>query len=458
MKEISSFMIAGTHSGCGKTTVSLGIMASLVKRGLKVQPFKIGPDFIDPGHHKTITKRPSHNLDGWMMSKEYNQRLFFRYAYDSDVAVVEGVMGLFDGASGKNEDGSSAQMAKWLDIPVVLVVDASSMARSVAALCLGYKMFDPDLKLIGVILNKVSSPAHEVFLKEALEEAGIDVIGTLYKNEKIKIPSRHLGLFTAEEIEVDLNELCWWIEKGIDLDYLLNKSRYKIKSVQEEDQAPSTVRIAVAKDKAFCFYYEENFRLLRKEGAEIIFFSPLEDKKLPHPVDGVVFGGGYPELYLDILSSNRSLIDDIKKTAMKGVPIYAECGGFMYLMECIIKDGTKHKMVGIFPFICDVKNKLTSLGYREIIIKRDLLLGPPNIKLKGHEFHYSDISKFKEKVITGYEVFNRDKRFLKREGYVVNNVIGSYIHIHFGSNPSASKFFVEFCKKHKSFAQIPTCY
>ncbi len=450
MRKISAFMIAGTHSGCGKTTVSLGIMASLVRKGFKVQAFKVGPDFIDPGHHRMITGRPSHNLDGWIMDKSYNQSIFYRYSSDADVAVVEGVMGFYDGISGDKEDASSAQIAKWLNLSVILVVDASSAARSIAAVCLGYKMFDPEVNIIGFIFNNVASPYHAQVLKEAAKDKGINVVGILYREkENIGIPSRHLGLFTAEEFKVRKDKLADWIEKGINIERILKETEYKISDFKELKKSNSSknrdVRIGIAKDRAFCFYYDENIRLLEEAGAEIIPFSPIEDKKLPLPLDGLIFGGGYPELSCKELSSNTQLMEDIKRLILKGTPVYAECGGFMYLMDSVVDlEGNRYKMLGIFPFECHMQKRLVSLGYRQVTTKKDSILGPAGTTVRGHEFHYSKIKRCTSNVDTIYSVTNRIN---KEEGYLKRNVLGSYIHLHFGSNPEVAKNFVEYCRK-----------
>jgi len=454
MKEISAFMIAGTHSGCGKTTVSIGIMAFLKKMGLSVQAFKIGPDFIDPGHHRRVTGRPSHNLDGWMMSKEYNQRIFSYYCQDADVAVVEAVMGLYDGFSGKSEEGSSSQMAKWLNLPVILVVDASSMARSAAAIVLGYKMFDPKLNICGVIFNKVAGEKHEKFIREAMEKIDIEIIGFLKRRDEIIIPSRHLGLVTAEDLRINEKEtdlLSEWIGDGLDMEKLLRiTSGYKIHLLGDEGKKEKRVRIGVARDNAFCFYYEENLRLLEKEGAEIILFSPLRDESLPKGISGLIFGGGYPEIYARELSENRRLIKEIKDMAERGMPIYAECGGFMYLMEEI----DEYRMAGIFPFRCRFQKRLVALGYREIVTKKDSIIGPSMTRARGHEFHYSNIVN----EIDGVETIYRLKE-KSREGFLKKNTLGSYIHLHFGSNPNIPKNFVNSCEKFMhSFNYIPLHY
>ena len=462
----SAFVIAGIHSGCGKTTVSLGIMAALARRGLTVQPFKVGPDFIDPGHHTLITGRPSHNLDGWMMERERNRQIFNRYTFDADVAVVEGVMGLFDGFSGKDETGSTAHMAKWLDLPVVLVIDAASMARSAAAIALGFLHFDSSLPFAGVILNRVAGPGHAEILKEAFESLPeVPILGCLPRRENLRIPSRHLGLITVEDMGADspqADELAQWIEEGVDLDGLLEKTRRQGMKGKEslhaiDVQSPSPhkkeegrgVRIAVARDEAFCFYYQENLRLLQEAGAEIVPFSPLRDISLPPEIKGLILGGGYPELHVETLSRNCDLNREILRAALDGMPMYAECGGFMYLME-EIEDlhGADQPMVGVFPFRCRMVERLKALGYREVITKKDSILGPPGTTIRGHEFHYSTISKAPTDVSTMYRVSNRRGRTGIREGFQMKQVLGSYVHLHWGSNPAVAPNLVEYCRRY----------
>jgi cobyrinic acid a,c-diamide synthase len=297
-KAIPALCIAGTHSGCGKTTVSLGIMAALVKRGLVVQPFKVGPDFIDPGHHRRITGRDSHNLDGWMMSRDYNRDILTRYSRDADMAVVEGVMGLFDGFSGSDESGSTAQMARWLDLPVILVIDARSMARSAAALALGFSRFDPDLPLKGIIFNRVGSEAHAEMIADAMSSVpDIPVLGYLPRDEGLEIPSRHLGLVTDEDFSADkdrIAKLGRWIEDNMDLDYLMGllpevgNQRSDGVSFSSNIGRDHKIKIGIARDEAFCFYYPENLRLLEEAGAELIPFSPLRARRLPDGIIGII--------------------------------------------------------------------------------------------------------------------------------------------------------------------------
>ncbi len=452
--NVPCLCIAGTHSGCGKTTVSLGIMSAFVNRGLAVQAFKVGPDFIDPGHHRRITGRDSHNLDGWMMSRETNHGVFGRYSRNADVVVVEGVMGLFDGFSGRDETGSTAQMAKWLGLPTVIVIDAQAMARSAAAVTLGFSSFDKDLPLRGVVFNNVGSKVHRDIIVEAMQDfPQIHVLGYLPREADLEIPSRHLGLVTDEDFRADaqrIERLGRWIENNLDLDSLIKtldgKSKYK--NVSSAFPEPD-VRIGIAKDEAFCFYYPENLRLIRMAGAELIPFSPLRSEHLPEDLSGLLIGGGYPELHCGVLSKNTGLMAEIRDFGLAGKPVYAECGGFMYLMNEICDfGGTVYPMVGIFTMSAQMEEGRRALGYREIITESESMLGPVSTTVRGHEFHYSRI---KDEVAMSDRIFSiRDRKGIvkSKEGYRRERVIGSYVHLHWGSNPKVAEFFVEYCRRY----------
>ncbi len=453
---MKGFVIAAPQSGAGKTTISLAVMAALRARGLNVQPFKVGPDFIDPGHHSIVTGNHSCNLDGWMLSRQTNQRLFAEYSQGADIAVVEGVMGLFDGSDGKSEDGSTAQMAKWLKLPVVLVVDARSMARSVAALVHGFKTFDPELKIPFVILNKVGSKRHLDYLKDALSEIkDLKVLGGIPREEEITIPSRHLGLVTSQEFLFDkerIRSLAAFIEKHLTLDLLLESLEPIDTSEAVHMKAgKNRVRIGVARDKAFCFYYEENLRLLAAHGAELVEFSPLSSKRLPKDLDAIYIGGGYPEVFASTLAANNSLLKDIRAEAASGTPIYGECGGLMYLSKAIMDaNGQRHEMCGLLPFEVRMLNRLKSLGYREARLVRDTFLGPAETRIRGHEFHYSEIvDPPLQGTRTLYDLTGRKGMISGDTGYVRGNVIASYIHLHFGSNPDVPLNFVTYLVRRK---------
>lgn len=457
MSTIKGFVIAGTHSGCGKTSISLGLMAAMARRGMAVQPFKCGPDFIDPGHHGLACARngepvPSHNLDGWMLDESANIDIFNRYGNGSDVAVIEGVMGLFDGISGTQDAGSTAQMAKALGLPVILVVDARSMARSAAALVSGYAHFDEDVNIVGVIFNRVGSDSHVELLQDAMSLVpGIQVLGCLKRDDDIATPSRHLGLVTPDQEGPDMSRyqrLADWVEGGIDVEALLPTLPDIVVTPPFEPvpQLPK-VNIGLARDNAFCFYYEENLRLLREAGARLIDFSPISDTRLPDELDGLYLGGGYPELYAFELGQNNKLRREIKEFCESGRPVYAECGGFMYLMNDIITQRGRYAMSGVFPVRAEMSDKFRALGYREIVTQADTMLGTGGLSARGHEFHYSSIQGDEGlgSLLSVYSMSGRKGPIDSPEGFQIGNTLGSYVHLHFGSNPEIPKAFVQAC-------------
>lgn len=339
---MKALVVCGTHSGCGKTSVTLGLLRALCRRGLRVQPFKVGPDFIDPGLHAAAAGRESHNLDTWMMPEAAVRALFARHAHDADVAVVEGVMGLFDGRSGADEAGSTAHLAKLLGLPALLVADASSQARSMAALVQGFARFDPGLRLAGVALNRVASPRHAALLREALEAAGdAPLVGLLPREASIGLGSRHLGLVTAEDtqaLDARLDALADWVEQGMDIDALLAALPDVALTATEdaEPPCPPQARIGVARDSAFCFLYAENLRLLEAAGAELVFFSPLADAALPPDLHGLYLPGGYPELAAAELAANAAMRAAVRDFCASGRVVWAECGGYMYLLDRLV--------------------------------------------------------------------------------------------------------------------------
>jgi cobyrinic acid a,c-diamide synthase len=453
MRAISAFVIAGTHSGVGKTTVSLGVMAALRHRGLKVQPFKIGPDFIDPGLHAKICRVPSYNLDGWMLRKDYNRRTFWKNARDKDVAVVEGMMGLYDGRSGAGDEASTAEMAKWLGLPVILVLDAAALARSAAAMILGYRHFDAQLRLIGVIFNRVTGTGHLQYLRDALKSLpDLTCFGGIPVEEKVLIPERHLGLTVAQEGWLDksfVSQLVQLVEKHVDLDRLLASARIKVIAPAKPPREPTSlvkIPIAVASDPAFCFYYPDNLDLLKDAGAKVTTFSPIRDRGLPKGTQGIYLGGGYPELYARQLSRNRSMRAAIKDFIEAGGPVYAECGGFMYLTAMLTDSAQRnHPMVGTFPFKTRMLPRLQAFGYCEVTTKN--AFAAPGEIVRGQEFHYSEIGgAVGAKAIDAVYVLNGPNRKKITEGYRYKNCLGSYVHLHFGSNPAFAQGFVAACR------------
>lgn len=451
---MSGIVVAGTHSGCGKTTVTLGLMAALGKMGLTVQPFKTGPDFIDTGLHKLVTGRHSRNLDLWMCGEDYARNCFRRYSADSDIAVVEGVMGLYDG------NLNTASLARCLDVSVVLVVDAYGMAETAGAIVKGLK--DMTVKgmnaaprFAGVIFNRVASQNHYKRLKESV--ADMPVLGYLPRDLDFEIPHRHLGLVTAEDnplTQENIDRLADAIIHHIDVGLIMRKYSASDEGPQEQNhlmispvRSPAPCRIAVARDRAFCFYYEDNLDRLREAGAQLVNFSPLADAELPVGIDGIYIGGGYPELHAAQLSGNISMLRAIKGWAEAGRPIYAECGGLMYLSKGIRQNGDKrYEMSDVFPFETVMKKGRSRLGYREIILKSDCILGSGGTAARGHEFHYSEIAEgIGENPGFAYQVMDGSGNVLPDEGYSTKKTVASYVHLHFGSNPAIAEAFVNSC-------------
>ncbi len=442
---MQGMIIAGTHSGCGKTTVTLGMLAALKKKGLAVQPFKAGPDFIDTGLHRMACGRTSRNLDLWMCGDAYVKTCFQRHAAAADVSVVEGVMGLYDGGQG------TAGLASVLGLPVILVVDGYGMAESAGAVVEGFRSFGRGtVNIAGVIFNRVASPNHLNRLKEGVKD--IPVFGFLPRDLNFEIPHRHLGLITAEEDPLaleHLDRLADTIISNIDIDAMLSLPELTVSgnasSLQTALQQPRVCRVAVAYDKAFCFYYEDNLDLLREAGAEIIRFSPLADKAIPQGSDAVYIGGGYPELYAETLSQNKAMLASVRDWAEASKTMYAECGGMMYLSEGLYaQNGCYFPMAGIFPFRTAMRQGRSCIGYREIILKNDGILGMKGESFRGHEFHYSVIAEglLHPNIESNYRVADRTGTVLPDEGYQHKNTLASYIHLHFGSRPDAAERFI----------------
>lgn len=457
-------VIAGPASGVGKTTVTLGLMAAFHRRGLTVQGFKCGPDFIDTGHHTHVCGRPSRNLDGWMLSPDVNRRIFAAHAKTADVSIIEGVMGLFDGARDSGE-GSTAAMARTLDAPVLLVVDASKMAASAAALVRGFQTFDPAVRVAGVIFNRVAGEGHYALVRDALARAGCPpVLGYLPRNGTLRIPERHLGLFTAEDAALApslLQELADMIEAHVDLTGVLEiatSSRPIAGNPPPHPAGRGDVRIAVARDRAFCFYYEDNLDALRAAGADLVEFSPLVDRALPDGTSAVYLGGGYPELAAAELAANDEMRTAISVFASGGGPVYAECGGLMYLGRAIRRqDGSEAPMAGVLPFTTVMTDRLVRFGYTDVSFTRDCLLGPAGTVARGHSFHYSTIEADTD-VPRAYRVRWTLSGREDAEGYAAQNVLASYVHLHFLSQPVLADSLVRAARMHahdRTNASVP---
>ena len=436
---MKAFLVAGTASGVGKTTVTLALLAAFRERGLRVQPFKAGPDFIDPGHHEAVCGVASRTLDAWMLPAEENRRIFWRAARGRDVAVVEGMMGLFDGVAGEGEAGSSALLAKMLGLPVVLVVDAGGAVRSAAAVVRGFRDFDPALRLAGVVFNRVGGAAHLADLAAAAAPLGVPLLGGLPWEPSATVPERHLGLVTAAETTwtpESVRHLAALARDHLDLARLLADSEVREPATlpPEPPAHPARVRVAVARDAAFCFYYPDNLDRLAAAGAELIEWSPLADAGPPAGTRLLYLGGGYPEVHAPRLAANAGARAALRAFAAAGGAIYAECGGLMYLAETLrTLDGTPHPMCGVLPFGVRMESRLAALGYVQVAIAPGD--GTP-LEARGHEFRHSTLEGAPAaRVETAYEVRDARGGPVRREGYQVGGTLASYVHLHFGSCP-----------------------
>jgi cobyrinic acid a,c-diamide synthase len=457
-------VIAGTHSGVGKTTITAGLIAAWRARGLVVQPFKVGPDYIDPTYHSLAAGRACRNLDAWMIPPERIAELFAGQARESDVALIEGVMGLFDGSNFDDETGSTAHVARLLDAPVVLVIDAARLARSAAALATGYCEFDPEINVAGFIVNRVGSEKHGAGVARAIERAtGKPVFGWIPRDARLTLAERHLGLiptvepgawqeFTAAARDV--------VASHLDLERLLATAKEQehapAKSACQRVSSahPKSARpvIAVARDEAFHFTYEENLELLSEAGAELVFFSPLIDQELPANASGILLSGGFPEVYAERLAANAAMLDEIRQAHAAGLPIYAECGGLMYLTQAIVDaDGRRHAMAGLLPGDSVMGARLT-LGYRQATAAADGWLLAAGETLRGHEFHYSAwVDSLgggrPDDLPPAYDVLPADGQGEPRpEGACLGNLWASYLHVHFWSKPELANRLVDACR------------
>ncbi|AUX39135.1 cobyrinic acid a,c-diamide synthase [Sorangium cellulosum] len=491
-RQIPRLVVAGVASGVGKTTVTVAIARALRARGLRVALFKCGPDYLDPTYHARAIAGASHNLDGWMMGRDAVLSTFAEESAGADVALLEGVMGLFDGASPAGEEGSTAEIAKWLEAPVVLVADASGMARSIAALVQGFATFDPGLRVAGVVCNQVGSRGHLDLLRQA--QRSPPVLGGLPRDEAQRFPERHLGLRTADEAALPEERLDHWgarAEEWIGLDALLEIARgapalpspppspppARAATVSGEPRVdppgarPRAARIGVAFDEAFHFYYADNLRRLEAAGAELVRFSPLRDVRLPD-VDALYLGGGYPEVHAERLAENAAMRAEIRAFAGGGGPIYAECGGLMVLAEAIrTLDGRAHPMVGLIPAEAVMCERLQALGYVEVETQARTILGQAGLRFRGHQFRYSELRPVSPAspaasapaspstpapsppapaaspapapatsspplpIEHAYSVRRRRGGQVAREGYWTQSVLASYVHAHWASNP-----------------------
>jgi cobyrinic acid a,c-diamide synthase len=456
--NIPRIVIAGTHSGSGKTSLALALVSALTRRGLKVQTFKVGPDFLDPTYLAIASGRPCYNLDSWMAGREYVGGLFARASSDADIAVIEGVMGLFDGADPATSQGSTAEIAHWLDAPILLVVNAHGVARSLAALVKGYVEFDPDLRVVGVLANHCGSDRHRAWLSESLQSAALPpILAAIPRGAFPALRSRHLGLVTADHGNLppsELSQLADVLERHASIEFIIQLARSAGKLPWDRPVSTGTVglrkvAVGIAFDSAFHFYYPDNLDELASQGCELIRFSPLADDRLPENLDGLYFGGGYPEEHAEALSENRTMIESIRRFAANGSPVYGECGGLMYLAQGIeALSGKRYPLVGLLPNWTKMLNRLESLGYVEVTLTGDSLLGLRGTRLRGHEFHYSrllgnpvDDPSWQ----TVYSLRRRRSESTTLEGFQRNRTLASYVHLHWASQHETIKHFIECC-------------
>jgi cobyrinic acid a,c-diamide synthase len=454
-------VIAGTGSGVGKTSLTLGLARALVRQGLRVQTFKVGPDFLDPTYLAKTSGRPCYNLDGWMTSREYVRGLFARATADADIALIEGVMGMFDGASPRSLEGSTAEIAIWLDAPVLLVANVHGVARSLAATVAGFARFEPGIRLAGVIANQSGSERHRALLAEALAGAGLPpVVGAVPRGAIPALPGRHLGLVAAEQSGIDaaaLDQFADCCVQHTDLPLLVGLARSAGATEIAGEPVPLSpkgrrVRLGIARDEAFHFYYADNLEALEAAGAELVSFSPLADTALADDLDALYLGGGYPEVHAEQLAANTAMLGAVRRFAATGRSIYAECGGLMYLGRTVQSlDGRRLPLAGVLPVDTAMRPTLKTLGYVEAAMAGPCLWGAAGQTCRGHEFHYSEIATDEGPTAgwqPAYTIRRRAETAAAREGFVRGNVMAGYVHLHWASRPDAVRHFISCCEKH----------
>ncbi len=459
-----AIILAGDRSGTGKTTLTLALLAALKKRRCHVQSFKVGPDYIDPMFHAAVTGRPCYSLDPVLTSESYVQQSFANHCTDADYAVIEGVMGLFDGATGVDDTASTAHIARLLNLPVLLAVDCARMSRSLAALVQGYRSFDARVNVAGVILNRVGSDRHLQLLRDALDAINMPIFGVFRREKDIQLPDRHLGLVPTGEVSgfgqiserlAGLGKRCFdWerLERLLVAD-VANACGDALRTTalshrERREEGERRVKVAIAHDSAFNFYYADNFETLEAQGAELICWSPINDEKLPD-ADGLYFGGGFPEVFAAQLSENKPMIAAVRQAVERGIPTYAECGGLMYLSQRLTDfEGKSWPMVGSIPQSVKMGGRLV-LGYREAIALNNgplLRKGQPVI---GHEFHKSAVvEKLTQPAYTAQRYWGEVERPTS-EGYHRPNLHASYVHLHWGDRPDIAQRFIQQCEQFK---------
>lgn len=451
MIKIPRIVIAGTQSGVGKTTLVTGLLAALKRQGLKVQSYKVGPDYIDPGYHMLASGCPAHNLDTWLVPPEKILPIFSESAAGCDLAVIEGVMGLYDG--GRNGISSTAAIAKLLQAPVVLVVNAKSMGQSIAALALGFQKYDPEVSIAGVIANRLGSDTHAEIVQTALEEVGLDVLGLIRRQAELQAPERHLGLTPVEETDAAkfVAAMSTAVESQVDVKKLqeIAAAAPLLPEAKFFDriQEVAKVKIGVAMDPAFSFYYPASLKALERLGAEIVYFSPLDDSKVPE-VDGILLGGGFPEMFLERLAANKSMLQSLRLANQQKMPILAECGGLMYLTKQIVDfQGNAFEMTGLVPAVCRMEPSLQTVGYVTATLLNDSIIGTSGSQIKGHEFHFSRLipqDEFKDRWAFSFKKTRSGQEYIG--GFASENLVASYLHFHFAGEESAAKQFIASCR------------
>ncbi|MBD1917839.1 MULTISPECIES: cobyrinate a,c-diamide synthase [Cyanophyceae] len=454
-------VIAGERSGVGKTTVTLALLAALAQKSPRVQSFKVGPDYIDPMFHQQATGRPCYNLDPILTSETYVQHCFAHRCQGADFALVEGVMGLFDGASGLSDVASTAHIARLLNLPVLLVVDCSRLSRSVLAIVHGYRSLDPRVKLAGVVLNRVGSDRHLELLTDALASIDLPILGVLWRQTAIALPDRHLGLVPTAELPQLPDILDCLAHLGhtcFDWDALtplletssvsgLTPASYPVTPSPRHPVTPSP-RIAIAQDPAFSFYYPDNLDILTALGAEIIPWSPLRDAHPPADADGLYFGGGFPEMFAAELAANQDLRSTLKALIHQGLPVYAECGGLMYLATTLVDlNDNAWPMVGVLPTSVRMTGRLT-LGYRHALAEQSSLLLQAGQTIWGHEFHRSEAETPSSSPLYQLKRYGATQRHAT-EGWAPHRIHASYLHLHWGGCPEVAQALVEVCRQHR---------
>jgi cobyrinic acid a,c-diamide synthase len=456
MMDTPAVVVGGSSSGVGKTLVATAIMYHFRKRGFSVQPFKVGPDYIDPSYHQVVCNRQSYNLDVWMMGENGVIEKFCRASSGADIAVIEGVMGVFDGISGKSDLGSTAHVARLLNAPVVLVVDAGRAGGSIAALIYGFINFDKRLNVSGIVLNNVASRRHLKIIRDTMRgKVDVPIVGVISRNSVLGLKERHLGLIPVLEIRSAKKKIMFSsqvVAKSISFKSLKNfapRERSFIMPLYSVRHRETTAKIAIAKDESFNFYYADTVESLEKNNAQIVYFSPVNDNKLPDGTSGIILGGGFPEILADKLEKNYHMKKAILQAAQQGMPIYAECGGLMYLTKNIIvsKKGKKKKskMVGLIEADTSMDSKLT-LNYTEAdnrsVFFKDIK------KVRGHEFHYSQIIDIGKDPDFAYTLRRGNGIIDKKDGIVVYNCLASYMHLHFGGDDRLGRRIVELSKNY----------